>query len=102
MQKQSRKKPIHPPQHQKRPGLENKMEPPPVYETKLPGSNKLGGKICVVTGGDSGIGRAVAIAFAKEGANVAIIYLSETSDANETADIITKNYSRECLLIKSD
>jgi NAD(P)-dependent dehydrogenase (short-subunit alcohol dehydrogenase family) len=102
MQKQSKKKPIIPPQHQRRPGLEHQMRPAPVYETPLPGSNKLGGKTCVVTGGDSGIGKAAAIAFAKEGANVAIIYLSETSDAKETSDIITSQYSRECLLIRSD
>src|SRR6266536_3202633 len=101
MQKPGKKRPIFPPQHQRRPGAEYKMRPQPDYETPLPGSNKLANKICVVTGGDSGIGRAAAIAFAKEGADVAIIYLSETSDANETAEIITKQYSRECLLIKS-
>jgi NAD(P)-dependent dehydrogenase (short-subunit alcohol dehydrogenase family) len=102
MQKAGKKKAIIPPQKQRRPGAEYKMHPAPDFETHLPGSNKLLNKICVVTGGDSGIGRAVAIAFAKEGADVAIIYLNETPDAEETASIITENYSRKCLLIKSD
>ncbi|MCW3072531.1 MAG: yhdF [Bacteroidetes bacterium] len=102
MQKSSPKRKIFPAQPQNRPGLEYKMKPEPVYDNSLQGSNKLLDKNCVVTGGDSGIGRAVAIAFAKEGADVAIIYLSEDKDAEETATIIREKYKRECLLVPAD
>ncbi|MGZ3884643.1 MAG: SDR family NAD(P)-dependent oxidoreductase, partial [Bacteroidia bacterium] len=102
MQKSNPKRKLFKDQEQNRPGLEYKMEPPPQYESRLPGANKLENKVCVVTGGDSGIGRAVAIAFAKEGADVAIIYLSEDKDAEVTAKIITKTYSRKCLLVPAD
>jgi NAD(P)-dependent dehydrogenase (short-subunit alcohol dehydrogenase family) len=78
------------------------MKPEPEYDNLSPGSNKLENKKCVVTGGDSGIGRAVSIAFAKEGADVAIIYLKEDTDALFTAKIIREKYSRECLLIPAD
>src|SRR5207249_444015 len=101
MQKGGKKRPVFPAQKQRRPGLESKMYPHPVYETLLPGSNKLLNKICVITGGDSGIGKAVAIAFAKEGADIAIIYLNEESDALETAKIIENDYSRRCQRIRS-
>lgn len=102
MQKSSPKKKIFPAQTQNRPGLEYKMKPEPVYDNLLLGSNKLLNKKCIVTGGDSGIGRAVAIAFAKEGADVAIIYLKEDKDAEETAEIVREKYKRECVLISSD
>lgn len=102
MQKASPKRKIFPSQPQNRPGLEYKMNPEPVYDNLLPGSNKLVNKKCVITGGDSGIGRAAAIAFAKEGADVAIIYLSEHQDAEDTARIIREKYKRSCLLVPAD
>src|SRR4051812_26103412 len=102
MQKVNRKRKVFPNQHQNRPGLEYKMRPEPEYDSLSPGSNKLENKKCIVTGGDSGIGRAVSIAFAKEGADVAIIYLKEDADAELTARIIREKYSRECLLIPAD
>ncbi|HEX8515461.1 MAG TPA: SDR family oxidoreductase [Bacteroidia bacterium] len=102
MQKSNPKRKIFSAQPQNRPGLEYKMKPEPEYDSLTPGANKLPGKKCVITGGDSGIGRAVAIAFAKEGADVAILYLSEDKDADETADIIINKYGRECLLIPCD
>lgn len=102
MQKTNPKRKIFSAQQQPRPGLEYKMHPEPEYDNSMPGSNKLLNKNCVVTGGDSGIGRAVAIAFAREGANVAIIYLSEDRDAEDTAEIIRQKYKRECLLVPAD
>lgn len=84
------------------PGIEKNMRPLP--ETQNPnykGSNKLQGKNAIITGGDSGIGRSVAIAFAKEGANVAIIYLNESKDAEETKQMVEEHGGR-CLLITGD
>jgi NAD(P)-dependent dehydrogenase (short-subunit alcohol dehydrogenase family) len=92
-----------PPQHQERqPGLEYLMNPRPIFDYEgYRGSGKLAGKIAIISGGDSGIGRAVAVAFAKEGAVVAIIYLYERVDATET-----KNYIERlggcCLPIEGD
>ncbi len=103
MQKTNPKKAIFKRQSQKPPGLEHKMVPQPLYVNSLPGSNKLWSKKCVLTGGDSGIGRAVAVAFAKEGADVAIIYLKhEEKDAQETAAVITSIYKRDCLLVPAN
>jgi NAD(P)-dependent dehydrogenase (short-subunit alcohol dehydrogenase family) len=91
-----------PPQHQNRqPGIEQQMEPRPVYDTDDPGLARLDGKVALITGGDSGIGRAIAIMFAKEGANVAIVYLDEHEDAAETAEAVRK-YGKEALLIPAD
>jgi NAD(P)-dependent dehydrogenase (short-subunit alcohol dehydrogenase family) len=95
------KKPLRKPQHQARPGKESKMEPKPDYEPEYLGSGRLRNKIALITGGDSGIGRAVAVLFAKEGADVAIAYLNEDDDANETK-INVEKYGRRCLLISTD
>jgi NAD(P)-dependent dehydrogenase (short-subunit alcohol dehydrogenase family) len=91
-----------PPQHQDRqPGIEQEMNPRPIYDTEDPGLARLEGKVAIITGGDSGIGRAVAIMFAKEGAHVAIVYLDEHQDAEETASEVRK-YGREALLLPAD
>jgi NAD(P)-dependent dehydrogenase (short-subunit alcohol dehydrogenase family) len=92
-----------PPQHQARqPGIESIMTPRPIYDNPYyRGSGKLAGKAAVITGGDSGIGRAVAVAFAKEGADVAIVYLYERSDALVTRTAV-EGLGRRCLLIEGD
>lgn len=92
-----------PPQHQDRqPGLESLMNPRPISENPhSSGSGKLKGKAALITGGDSGIGRAAAIAFAKEGADVAIAYLYEASDAEATQRRIEELGGR-CLRIQTD
>src|SRR4029450_11902273 len=75
------------------PGVESKMRPEPDYEPRYPGVGKLKEKVALITGGDSGIGRAVAVAMAREGAKIAIIYLEEHKDANETLRAIEKEKS---------
>jgi NAD(P)-dependent dehydrogenase (short-subunit alcohol dehydrogenase family) len=91
-----------PPQHQERqPGIEQEMHPRPIYDTEDPGYGRLQGKVALITGGDSGIGRAIAIMFAKEGADVAIVYLDEHDDAKETAEAV-RHYGKEALLIATD
>ncbi|MGG0718152.1 SDR family oxidoreductase [Robertmurraya massiliosenegalensis] len=94
---------VFPPQQQKRhPGFEYLMNPRPISEDPAyVGSGRLKDKVAIVTGGDSGIGRAVAIAFAKEGADLVIVYLDEHQDAAETKQIIN-NLGRQCLLISLD
>lgn len=94
---------INPPQHQYvQPGLEADMEPQPRYiEAEYSGSDKLKGKVAIITGGDSGIGRAVAVHFAAEGADVAIVYLDEHEDAEKTKQLV-ESYGTHCLLIPGD
>lgn len=103
MQKSKPKKSIRKPQRQNRPGKESRLSPAPVYDYPGKfGSGKLMNKIALITGGDSGIGRAVAILFAKEGADIAIAYLNEHDDATQTQNIIENTYSRKCILIPGD
>ena len=86
----------------KQPGLENKMQPAPVViRDNYRGSGKLDGKVAIITGGDSGIGRSVAVHFAREGADVAIVYLAEDLDAHHTREMVEAE-GKSCLLIKGD
>jgi len=87
---------------EQQPGIEAKMNPEPIYDdNNYTGSGKLVGKVALITGGDSGIGRAVAIAYAKEGAHVAIAYLDEHSDAEKTVNLI-EGYGVKALGIATD
>jgi NAD(P)-dependent dehydrogenase (short-subunit alcohol dehydrogenase family) len=100
--KESKQAPMKkPPQTQNRPGSEKTMHPKPDSAPVYAASARLAGKKLFITGGDSGIGKAVAILFAKEGADVAIVYLSESADARDTKKEIEK-YGRTCLLIRGD
>ncbi|MFN3657746.1 MAG: SDR family oxidoreductase [Pseudolabrys sp.] len=81
------------------PGREQAMRPAPDYTPKFPGVGKLKGKVALITGGDSGIGRAVAVAMAREGARIAIAYLEEHKDANATRDAVKAEGSDALLLI---
>jgi NAD(P)-dependent dehydrogenase (short-subunit alcohol dehydrogenase family) len=92
-----------PPQHQPKPGIEAKMTPRPEFlAPNYKGSEKLKDKVAIITGGDSGIGRSVAVLYAREGADVAIVYLKEEEiDAKETAKHV-ENEGRKCLLISGD
>ncbi|MEK4563705.1 SDR family oxidoreductase [Alkalihalobacillus sp. FSL R5-0424] len=84
------------------PGIESEMTPEPLYDDpSYTGSSKLKGKTALITGGDSGIGRAVAILFAKEGANVSIIYLNEHEDAKKTKQLV-EEHGASCLLVSGD
>ncbi|MCC8957222.1 glucose 1-dehydrogenase [Bradyrhizobium sp. Pear77] len=95
-------KPPFPNQRQSMPGSTAKMNPRPDHgETSYRGSGRLHGKRAIITGGDSGIGRAVAIAFAREGADILIAYLNETDDAKEVAALIEKD-GRKGLLVEGD
>lgn len=91
------------PQHQNRqPGVESEMIPRPIFERKATTNcGKLRNKVALITGGDSGIGKAVSVAFASEGADVSIVYLNEHKDAEETKKIIEEKGAR-CLLISGD
>lgn len=94
---------LQPPQQQNRqPGIEAEMVPKPqTRDLKYRGSGKLQGKVALITGGDSGIGRSVAILYAREGADVAIVYLNEHTDANETKQLVEQEGQR-CLPIAGD
>ncbi len=101
MQKQGKKKSLRKPQSQARPGKESTMNPAPIaYESEENVGSKLAGKVALITGGDSGIGRAAAILFAQQGAVVAIAYLREHQDAQDTKKMV-EQYS-ECLLLPGD
>lgn len=91
-----------PAKQNKQPGIEARMNPAPQYikETYM-AADKLRGKVALITGGDSGIGRAVSVHFAEEGADVAIVYLNEDKDAEQTRNLVEAT-GRTCLLIKGD
>lgn len=94
--------PPFPNKHLAKPGLESELDPPPRFMAPdYKGSGKLQDMVAIVTGGDSGIGRAVAVLFAREGADVAVLYLNEHGDAEDTRRHI-ENEGRRCLLIAGD
>lgn len=92
-----------PPQHQaQQPGLQTEMNPKPeIIRDHYKGSDKLKGKVALITGGDSGIGRSVAVYFAREGADLAIVYLNEDTDAQQTKALVEKE-GRRCILLAGD
>src|SRR4051812_13690575 len=98
-----KEKKLRPAQQQRRqPGRQDRMRPQPKSGTsEYVGSGKLRDKIALITGGDSGIGRAVAVLYAKEGADVSIVYLNEHKDARETKRLVEQQ-GRQCVLIAGD
>ena len=103
MSQSEESKQLQPPQHQEEnPGIEAEMDPAPVYlRPDYKAAGKLEGQVAIVTGGDSGIGRSIAVLFAHEGADVAILYLDEHGDAKKTKAEVEK-VGRKCLLIAGD
>ena len=91
-----------PKQHLSKPGSEADLKPEPLYDAPYyKGSDKLEGKVALITGGDSGIGRSVAVLFAREGANIAIAYLDEHEDAEETKRAVERE-GRDCITLSGD
>ena len=102
MSKEKSKKDKLPRQSQSLPGEESEMDPKPVIiRDSYKGSDKLKNRVALITGGDSGIGRAVAVHFAREGADVAIIYLEEDDDAQTTKELVEKE-GRKCIILQGD
>jgi NAD(P)-dependent dehydrogenase (short-subunit alcohol dehydrogenase family) len=104
MQAGARRYPVPPlpEQHQAKPGREAKLDPAPMYDAPYyKGSDKLKDKVAIITGGDSGIGRAVAVLYAREGADIAILYLDEHEDAKTTKKAV-EGEGRKCILISGD
>lgn len=101
MQKGGKAKKLRKAQSQQMPGIQQKMDPKPVSLKPQP-QQKLKGRVALITGGDSGIGRAIALLFAQEGADIAISYLSEQKDADEVKRIVEEEFNRQCLLIAGD
>lgn len=96
------KKKAFPKQEQALPGYEYKMNPEPeIIRDNYKGSDKLKGKVALITGGDSGIGRSVAVHFAREGANLAIVYFKEDKDAIKTKQLVEEE-GKECIIISGD
>jgi len=94
--------PLFPKQQQAKPGIESRLTPAPMYDAPFyRGSDKLKGKVAIVTGADSGIGRAVCVLFAREGADIIALYLSEQQDAEETRRAVELE-GQQCLLITGD
>jgi NAD(P)-dependent dehydrogenase (short-subunit alcohol dehydrogenase family) len=103
MQKGGSIKTVRKPQKQRRPGKEKAMTPQPQFDyPEMPGGIKLLDKVALITGGDSGIGKAVAILFAKQGADISIVYLNEHEDAQDTKYVIENTYKRKCHLLPGD